>query len=110
MCFAEYQLVLQCKLSLRAVCLVVCSKLIIAVVLDEVYACDVELRMLDLEFLVDLLQSEARPLCEEFGVFRCYLESEVLLCFYECEDSASEADVVYDFLALVLELAICFLD
>ena len=42
--------------------------------------------MLDLELLVDLLKSEARPLCEELGVLRSDLESEVLLCVYECEE------------------------
>ena len=56
---AEYQLVLQSELGLRAVCLIVFCKLIFAVVLDEVYACDVELRMLDRNSFVDLLQSKA---------------------------------------------------
>ena len=56
---AEYKLVLQCELCFRAEFLVAFCKLISAVVLDEVYACDVELRMLDRNCLVDLLESEA---------------------------------------------------
>ena len=56
---AEYQLVLQSKLCIRAEFLIALCELIVAVVLDEVYACDVELRMLDRNCLVDLLKSEA---------------------------------------------------
>ena len=56
---AEYQLVLQSELGIRAELLVVLCELISAVVFDEVYACNVELRMLDLELLVDLKKGEA---------------------------------------------------
>ena len=56
---AEYQLVLQSELSLRAEYLIIFCKLVFAVVLDEVYACDVKLRMLDRNSLVDFLKSEA---------------------------------------------------
>ena len=106
---AEYQLVLQCELCIRAEFLVALCKLVCAVVLDEVYACDVELRVLDRNCLVDLLQSEAGPLCEELCVLRCDLESEVLLNVYECEERSAEADIVYDLLALMIPFFIAAL-
>ena len=56
---AEYQLVLQSELSLRAEYLIIFCKLVFAVVLDEIYACDIELRVLDRNSPVDFLESEA---------------------------------------------------
>ena len=39
-------------------------------------------------------------------MLRCDLESEVLLGVNKCEEGTAEADVIYDLLALILELEV----